>query len=162
MQTKDVLHVCIYTVVKFCYLITCLFMYFISVRLLYSHLFYTKSYLILLTVFFVRLNLCLTDPASITSTAPTTSTKSWIGERVTLKCVTEGVPIPTITWQKPDGSETAPVTAKENTLSDVMEIDQDFGNYTCKADNGVGAAVTRIVQVNQISKWVPHGGLLFL
>ena len=33
-----------------------------------------------------------------------------------------------------------------------MKADQDFGNYTCEARNVVGAAATRLVQLNQISK----------
>ena len=155
MQTTNFLHAFIGKMRLFYYLhfhvfhlctITFIFTYFIVICF------------ILLILLFVQ----LTDPASITSTTPITSTKSWIKQTVTLKCVTDGVPIPTITWQKPDGSKTTQITAKESILSLEMKVDRDFGNYTCKADNDVGAAAKRIVQVNQISKWVPHEGLLFL
>ena len=78
--------------------------------------------------------------------------KSWIGQKVTLKCVSDGYPTPTVTWKKADGSEIKKVTAEENTAPVVMKVDKDFGLYTCKADNGLGAPSIRTVQVQQISK----------
>ena len=79
------------------------------------------------------------------------ATKSWVGQTVTLKCVADGVPTPTLTWKKPDGSELKKVTALENTAAVVLG-DQDFGQYRCEANNVVDAAATRTVQVLQISK----------
>ena len=82
---------------------------------------------------------------------PLTS-QSWVGQTITLKCVADGVPTPILTWRKPDGTEVKIVTALENTQDVKMESDKDFGNYTCKATNGVGTPVTGTVQVHQISK----------
>ena len=79
------------------------------------------------------------------------TTKSWVGQTVTLKCVADGVPTPSLSWKKPDGSELKKVTALEN-IAAVVLVDQDFGQYTCEANNGVGAADTETVQVQQISK----------
>ena len=78
--------------------------------------------------------------------------KSWIGQKVTLKCVSDGFPTPSLTWKKADGSEIKTVSGEENTVIVVMKADQDFGLYTCKADNGLGAPSIRTVQVQQISK----------
>jgi len=36
----------------------------------------------------------------------------------------------------------------------VMKDDEDFGLYTCQAENGVGATATSTVEVKQISKLV--------
>ena len=78
--------------------------------------------------------------------------KSWIGQSVTLKCVSDGFPIPAVTWIKPDGNIIKKVNSKENTVTVVMTADQDFGFYNCTTNNGVGDASTRTVQVQQISK----------
>ncbi|KAL9964204.1 hypothetical protein ACROYT_G027807 [Oculina patagonica] len=78
--------------------------------------------------------------------------KSWIGQTVTLKCVSDGVPTPTLTWYKPDGNELNTVTAKESTVDVKMEVDQDFGGYKCDADNGITPADFKIVKVQQIKK----------
>ena len=66
--------------------------------------------------------------------------------------MSDGFPTPTVTWKKADGSEITKVTAEENTVTIIMEGDQDFGLYTCNADNGVSAPSIRTVQVKQISK----------
>ena len=79
------------------------------------------------------------------------TTKSWVGQTVTLTCVADGVPTPTLTWKKPDASELKKVTALENTATMVLG-NQDFGQYRCEANNAVGAADTQTVQVQQISK----------
>jgi len=92
-----------------------------------------------------------TDGATITS-AKSTVTQSWIGKTVILTCVADGVPTPVLTWKKPDGSELKKVTAMENIANADMKGDNDFGSYTCHAENGVGAAATRKVEVKQISK----------
>ena len=78
--------------------------------------------------------------------------QSWIGQIVQLKCVADGSPTPSITWTKPDGTKLRKVTSTENTVDAKMIHDQDFGNYTCEASNVVGAAATRWVRLNQISK----------
>ena len=79
--------------------------------------------------------------------------KPWIGQKVTLKCLSDGFPTPNVTWTKPDRREIKKVLAKENTVTVVMNSDEDFGIYTCKAENGLGAA-TSTIQVQQISTYV--------
>jgi hypothetical protein len=54
-----------------------------------------------------------------------------------LKCVSDGVPTPTLTWYKPDGRQIKSVTAAKNSLNVKMNLDQDFGAYKCVADNGL-------------------------
>jgi len=92
-----------------------------------------------------------TDGATITSTTPTV-TQSWVGRTVKLTCEADGVPTPVLTWKKPDGSELKRVTATENVADAEMKGDNNFGFYTCHAENGIGAAATRKVEVKQISK----------
>ena len=92
-----------------------------------------------------------TDTATVESYS-TNTTKSWIGQTVSLKCVSDGVPTPTVTWFKPDGSELHAVTAKENTVNVIMARVGDFGNYKCVSDNGFKPANTAVVTVQQISK----------
>ena len=91
------------------------------------------------------------DQPSITSVTPFTK-QSWIEQNVLLSCVADGSPTPSITWKKPDGTELRKVTSTEKKVDTRMKADQDFGNYTCEARNVVGAAATRLVQLNQISK----------
>ncbi|KAL9964189.1 hypothetical protein ACROYT_G027787 [Oculina patagonica] len=91
------------------------------------------------------------DPPTIKE-ATTSAVKSWIGQTVTLKCVSDGVPTPTLTWYKPDGSQIKRVTATQNTVDVKMEGDQDFGGYKCDADNGLTPADFKIVKVEQIKK----------
>ncbi|KAL9964751.1 hypothetical protein ACROYT_G028432 [Oculina patagonica] len=62
---------------------------------------------------------------------------SWIGQTVTLECVSDGVPTPTLTWYKPDGNELNTVTAKESILQVTLDDEQDFGEYKCVAYNGL-------------------------
>ena len=93
----------------------------------------------------------LTDTATILNISSSVS-KSWIGQIVMLECLSDGFPTPTLTWKKQDGHELKKVTAEENTVTVVMKADQDFGLYTCKADNGVGAPSIHTLQVQQISK----------
>ena len=71
-----------------------------------------------------------------------------------MKCVADGVPTPVLTWIKPDGNDLKKVTATENVVNVAMKEDKDFGLYTCKAENIVGGAFKRTVEVKQISKLV--------
>ncbi len=66
--------------------------------------------------------------------------------------MSDGVPTPTLTWYKPDGNELNTVTAKESTVKETMEVEQDFGGYKCNADNGLTPADFKIVKIEQISK----------
>ena len=71
---------------------------------------------------------------------------------MTLRCVSDGVPTPTLTWYKPDGSQMNSITAAENTVNVTMSIDQDFGGYKCDAHNGLTPAYFKIVKIEQISR----------
>jgi len=71
-----------------------------------------------------------------------------------LKCVADGVPTPVLTWIKPDGVDLKTVTATENVVSAAVKEDEDFGLYTCQAENIVGGTFNRTVEVKQISKLV--------
>ncbi|XP_078379477.1 uncharacterized protein LOC144662528 isoform X2 [Oculina patagonica] len=84
--------------------------------------------------------------------ATTSAAKSWVGQTVLLKCVSDGVPTPTLTWYKPDGSQIKRVTAAQNTEAVKMEGDQDFGGYKCDADNGLTPADFKIVKIEQIKE----------
>ena len=91
-----------------------------------------------------------TVAATITSISSSVS-KSWIGQTVRLKCVSDGVPPPTLSWYTPEGSKFNPVKVKEYTVDVTMNSDQDFGHYNCTAENGFVPS-TRTVRVLQISK----------
>ncbi len=81
-------------------------------------------------------DLSFTDPAKILRVS-SSAAKSWIGQTVTLKCVSDGVPTPTLTWYKPDGKKINTVTAKESTVKVTINDEQDFGEYKCVAYNGL-------------------------
>ena len=72
---------------------------------------------------------------------------------MTLKCVSDGVPTPTLTWYKPDGSQINRVTATQNTVNVKMQMEQDFVVYKCEAYNGLTPADYKIVKIVQISMW---------
>ena len=56
---------------------------------------------------------------------------------MTLKCVSDGVPTPTLTWYKPGGIEINSVTTKESTVEVLLSDEQYFGEYKCTAYNGL-------------------------
>ena len=91
------------------------------------------------------------DPTTIRN-GTTSSKKSWIGQTVTLKCLSDGVPTPTLSWYKPDGSEINRVTARENKVQVLLRDDEDFGDYLCIAANGLISSYQKLVRINQISK----------
>ncbi len=84
--------------------------------------------------------------------ATASTDKSWIGQTVKLNCVSDGIPTPTLTWYKPDGSQIKRVTASQNTVDVEMNEEQDFGDYKCTAENGFTPAGYKIVKIQQISK----------
>ena len=92
------------------------------------------------------------DPPSIKE-ATLSAAKSWIGQTVTLKCVSDGVPTPTLTWYKPDGSRINIFTATQNVVNVKTSVDQDFGGYKCVADNGLAPTDFKIVKIEQISRY---------
>lgn len=59
----------------------------------------------------------------------------WVGQTVTLKCHSDGVPTPTLTWYQPDGNEI--FTKKEIIVWVVVNINSNFGNFKRVAENGL-------------------------
>ena len=91
------------------------------------------------------------DPPTIRNVT-TSSKKSWIGQTVTLECLSDGVPTPTLSWYKPEGSEINRVTARENKVQVPFRGDQDFGHYKCIAANGLIPSDEKLIKISQISK----------
>ena len=91
------------------------------------------------------------DPPTIQNVTASTK-KSWIGQTVTLKCLSDGVPTPTLSWYKPEGSEINRVTARENKVQVLLRGDQDFGDYLCIAANGLIISDEKSIKINRISK----------
>ena len=100
---------------------------------------------------FVFFNICFTDPAKIKSIT-SSAAKSWIGQTVTLKCVSDGIPTPTLTWYKPDGNELNTTTAKESTVEVFLNNKQDFGNYKCVTYNGLDPSNDFSMTLEQIRR----------
>ena len=71
---------------------------------------------------------------------------------MTLKCLSDGVPTPTLSWYKPEGSEINRVRARENKVQVPLRGDQDFGHYKCIAANGLPPSDEKLIKINQISK----------
>ena len=71
---------------------------------------------------------------------------------MTLKCVSDGVPTPTLTWYKPDGKELHTITAKESTVEVLLNDKQDFGEYKCVTYNGLDPSNDFSVAVEQIRR----------
>ncbi|XP_066024543.1 neural cell adhesion molecule 1-like isoform X2 [Pocillopora verrucosa] len=82
----------------------------------------------------------------------TSSKKSWTGQTVTLNCLSDGVPTPTLSWYKPEGSEINRVRARENNVQVPLISDQDFGHYKCIAANGLTPSDEELMKINQIKK----------
>ena len=71
---------------------------------------------------------------------------------MTLKCLSDGVPTPTVSWYKPEGSEINRVRARENKVQVPLRGDQDFGHYKCIAANGLTPSDEKLIKISQISK----------
>ncbi|XP_022802381.1 titin-like [Stylophora pistillata] len=82
----------------------------------------------------------------------TSSGYSGIGQKVTLKCLSDGIPTPTLTWYKPNEKEIHRIRARENKAEVTLREDQDFGDYKCIAVNGLSPSDERIVKITQIKK----------
>ena len=65
----------------------------------------------------------------------------------------DGVPVPTITWTKPDGSQLKQETTSTSTLSVELKSEADFGQYKCSADNGFPPSDVLIINLVQISEY---------
>ena len=92
-----------------------------------------------------------TDPAKILSIT-SSAVKSWIGQNVTLKCLSDGVPTPTLTWYKPDGIEINTVTTKESIVEVFLSEEQDFGEYNCVSYNGLDPLNDASLTLEQIRR----------
>ncbi|XP_078379871.1 uncharacterized protein LOC144662805 isoform X2 [Oculina patagonica] len=90
-------------------------------------------------------------PAEILSVT-SSAAKSWIGQKVTLKCVSDGVPTPTLKWYRPDENELNTVTAKEGTVGVTINDEQDFGQYKCVAYNGLDPLNNASMLLEQIKE----------
>ncbi|XP_078379847.1 uncharacterized protein LOC144662793 [Oculina patagonica] len=90
-------------------------------------------------------------PAKIVKATLSAAT-SWIGQTVTLKCVSDGVPTPTLTWYKPDGNELNTFTAKESSVEVTLDDEQDFGEYKCVIYNGLDPLNDASMLLRQIKK----------
>ena len=72
---------------------------------------------------------------------------------MTLTCVSDGVPTPTITWYKPDGSQIDRTIDTQSTVNVNMSVVKDFGAYKCDAVNTLTPADLKIVNIEQISMY---------
>ncbi|XP_066025243.1 uncharacterized protein [Pocillopora verrucosa] len=85
-------------------------------------------------------------------TVTTSSKRSWIGQTVTFNCLSDGVPTPTLSWYKPEGSEINRVRGRENKVQVPLRGDQDFGHYKCIATNALVPSDEKSIKINQIKK----------
>ena len=69
---------------------------------------------------------------------------------MTLKCVSDGVPTPTLTWYKDGGIELNTVTAKESTVEVLLSDEKYFGEYKCTAYNGLDPSNNASLTLAQI------------
>ena len=93
-----------------------------------------------------------TDKALIKRAAFSPGNSSWIGQTITLTCETDGIPVPKITWTKPDGSQLKQETSSISSVSMKLERSADFGQYKCSADNGYPSPNDVAINLVQISK----------
>lgn len=83
----------------------------------------------------------------------TSLASSQIGGKVELQCVSDGDPIPTVTWYSPNGTELVTITGIDSTIFVDINSADDFGDYRCTAYNGLGRAVEKVVSVEPIGKY---------
>ena len=69
-----------------------------------------------------------------------------VGREVELSCVSDGDPTPNVTRYRPDGSLINTITTMQNKILVVMDDKEDFGQYRCMADNGLGPPVERLIE----------------
>ena len=65
----------------------------------------------------------------------------------------DGVPVPTITWTKPDGSQLKQETSSNSRANVELKSEADFGQYKCSADNKITSADVLIINLVQISEY---------
>ena len=87
-----------------------------------------------------------TDHAAFDSSKSSmASKKTWIGREVTLRCASDGIPTPNITWYHPDGHAINSSNTHDSQLKVNPSSADDFGNYRCSISNGVGGSLTHLV-----------------
>ena len=82
--------------------------------------------------------ICFAVPPNITEISENQTVIE--GGNVTLKCLADGKPTPSITWTRLADNNVAIMT-----LSDIRR--QDAGKYRCTADNGIGSPRIRDVWI---------------
>ncbi|XP_022105024.1 neuronal cell adhesion molecule-like isoform X2 [Acanthaster planci] len=96
-------------------------------------------------------------PATLVYTPPA-SVEAFRTEKLRLKCIAEGFPTPTITWNKegetlPEDRTSYESYGQELVISDVVQT--DVGSYKCTAENGAGTptSFTTTVTVQSTPYW---------
>ncbi|XP_068686480.1 fibroblast growth factor receptor 1-like isoform X2 [Montipora foliosa] len=97
-----------------------------------------------------QFNITVTYPAYIEKVSPPSPHESWIAQTVNFVCKANSVPAPTIIWKTPDGTEIKIVGGSLNIAPVQMQRDEDFGPYTCEANNSIGSAAIATVLLKQI------------
>ena len=64
----------------------------------------------------------------------------------------DGVPVPTIKWTKPDGSQLKQETTSTSRVSVELKSKADFGQYKCSAVNGFSSPDVLTINLVHISK----------
>ena len=90
------------------------------------------------------------DKPEINEAASSTELRTFIAnyEPIYLKCVADGVPDPTYTWNSPNGYE----IGDKSTYPLQDPRPNDFGKYECRARNKLGVA-PHFVEVKEIGKF---------
>lgn len=78
----------------------------------------------------------------------TSAALALVGDKVELKCVSDGDPTPNVTWYRPDGSKMNTITSMDNTIFVDLDSEDDFGEYRCIAYNGLGDPVEKLIEGN--------------
>ena len=64
----------------------------------------------------------------------------------------DGVPVPMITWTKPNGSPLKQETRGTSRVNVELKSEVDFGQYKCSADNGFSSPDILIITLVEIGK----------
>ncbi|CAL4113441.1 unnamed protein product, partial [Meganyctiphanes norvegica] len=71
------------------------------------------------------------------------------GDSVTLECEAEGNPLPKITWSRVGGHLPTGPQEEEGHSMTLLDVDRHVeGTYNCKADNGIGKAVSENMSIS--------------
>ena len=92
------------------------------------------------------------DKAQITRLSLSPGSSSWIGQTVRLTCEADGVPEPNITLYRPGNTALPRETGQTSTKAVVLTRAEDFGDYSCRADNGFSPAATAAIKLTQIGR----------